>query len=338
VTESPSGVDGPQTIRGLPRRAWRAAAKRAVHGFVRHAGIDSAAALTFYSALTVLPAALTVIAALSLGNGRRHAATVILDVIDELAQSSTVEAIRGPLTELFTVTNPGLALLIGITLSLWTMSGYATAFGRAVNRVYEVQEGRSIWKFRGRMLLLAVFLLAAFGAIVTLLVTTPRLAGAIAGSMDIAQPWIIVWSVGRWPVLIALIALVIAVLYYVTPNVRHERMRWVSVGAVFAIVAWGLAAAGFWFYVATVGQYDRIYGWLGGAIVLLLWLYLTNLVLVLGAEADAEGVRLRQLNAGLSTEEIVQLPLRDTARSDMLEKQRADDIAEASRIREDTRR
>jgi membrane protein len=331
-------ADPAQTIRGVPGSAWRHAAKRAWHGFRRHRGIDSAAALTFYAALTVLPAALTIIAAFSLGIGRRDAAGVIIDVIDEVAQSSTVEAIRGPLTELFTITNPAVALAVGVALSLWTMSGYATAFGRAVNSVYEVEEGRPIWKFRGLMLLLAVFLLLAFVAIVALLTTTPRLAAAIAAPLGITQPWITAWSVGRWPVMVVLIALVIAVLYYATPNVRHERIRWVSVGAVFAILAWGIAAAGFWLYVATVGQYDRVYGWLGGAIVLLLWLYLTNLVLVLGAEVDAEGVRLRQLNAGKSTEEIVQLPLRDTARTDALAKQRSDDIEESIRLRDDTPR
>jgi membrane protein len=327
-------TDPAQTTRGLPRAAWQYAARRAWHGFMRHRGIDSAAALTFFSALTVFPAALTVVSAFAIGNGKRDAATVIIDVIDEVAQESTVEAIRDPITQLFTVTNPGIALGVGIVLSLWTMSGYATAFGRAVNSVYEVQEGRQIWKFRGLMLLLAAFLLVVFGAIVALLVTTPRLATAIGASLGIGEPWITAWSIGRWPALAVLLGLLIAVLYYFTPNVRHERMRWVSFGALFAMVAWAVGTTAFGIYIALVGQYDKIYGWLGGGLVLLLWLYLSNLVLVLGAEVDAEGVRLRQLNAGLPAEEVVQLAMRDTSRNLMLARQRAADIEEASRMRE----
>lgn len=323
-----------QTSRGLPRAAWAYAVRRVLHGFVRHRGLDSAAGLTYFAALGIFPAALTVVAALSLGNGRRDAATVILDIVDEVAQPATVEAVRGPLTQLFTVTNPGVALGIGILLCLWSFSSYATAFGRAVNSVYEVEEGRQLWKFRGTMLVLSVFLLVAYAAIAALLLTTPRIAEAIAGSLSIGEPWVTAWAFGRWPVLLALVTLVIAVLYFFTPNVRHHRMRWVSYGAVFVIVVWGLATALFGLYVATVGTYDRIYGWLGGAIALLIWLYITNYVLVLGAEVDAEVMRLRQLGAGIQAEQVIQLPMRDTARNLMLARQRAQDEAEGRAIRE----
>lgn len=326
------------TAKGLPRSSWAYAARRVWHGFVRHRGIDSAAALTFFSALAIFPAALTIVSAFAIGNGKRDASTVILEIIDEVAQESTVEAIRGPLTELFTVTNPGIALAIGGVLSLWSLSSYATAFGRAVNSVYEVQEGRQIWKFRGLMLVLALFLLVVFVAIVVLLVTTPRLAAAIGDSFGVGEPWVSAWNIGRWPVLLLLLALLLAVLYYFTPNVRHIRLRWVSFGALFAIVAWGLATAGFAAYVATVGQYDRVYGWLGGGVALLVYLYITNLVLVLGAEVDAEVVRLRQLGAGIAAEEIIQLPMRDTTRNLMLARQLAQDVSDGRAIRESATR
>jgi membrane protein len=153
--------------------------------------------------------------------------------------------------------------------------------------------------------------------------------------VGIGEPWLTVFAVGRWPVLAVLVTLVVAVLYYATPNVRHERIRWVSHGALFAIVAWSLATGAFALYVATVAPYDRIYGWLGGGLALLLWLYLTNLVLVLGAEVDVEVMRLRQLSAGIAAEETVQIPLRDTARNLMLARQRASDEAEGRRMREE---
>lgn len=308
----------------------RFAARRAWHGFIRHRGIDSAAALAFFSSLALFPMALTVVSAYALGNGREDAARNLLAIVGEVVQPETVDTLREPLTQLFTVANPGVGLVIGLVLSLWSLSSYATAFGRAVNTVYEVHEGRQIWKFRGLMLVLAVVLLALFAAIAVLLLTTQRVATAVG----IAEPWLTVWAIGRFPVVILLFTLLIAVLYYVTPNVRHERVRWVSFGALFAIVVWGLATAAFTVYVSTVGTYDRVYGWLGGGLALLLWLYITNLVLVLGAEVDAEFVRLRQLRAGIPAEEVVQLPMRDTRRNLMLARQRAHDEAEGREIRE----
>ena len=323
------GPDDPSP-RALPARAWRAAARRAWHGFMLHRGFDSAAALTFFGTLAFFPAALTGVALLSVVQGRDPAAESLLAFVSEIAQPATVDAVRGPLSELFTVTNPWLALVVGAVLSLWTMSGYATAFGRAVNNVYEVHEGRPIWKFRGLMLVLALFLVIGFAAVVALLLATPNAAGAIG----VTGPWLTVWAFARWPALVVVVGLIIAVLYYATPNVRHDRFRWVSYGALFAILVWALATLAFYGYIAIIGQYDRIYGWIGGAIVLLLWLYLTNLVLVIGAEVDAEVVRLRQLAAGLPAESVVQLPMRDTKRNLMLARQRARDEADAASIRE----
>jgi len=297
---------------------------------MRHRGIDSAAALSFFAALTFLPAALAVVSAVAVANGRDRAVDIVLSIADEVLRPTTVDTLREPITELFSVANPAIGLGIGVVLCLWSVSGYATAFGRAVNSVYEVQEGRQFWRFRGTMLLLAVLLLVLGAVIVVLLATTPRIASALG----LGEPWLTVWNVGRWPALLLLITLLIAVLYYATPTVRHERMRWVSFGAVFAIIAWSLATLGFSLYVSVIGAYDRIYGWLGGLLVLLLWIYLTNLVLVLGAEFDAEVVRLRQLNAGLAAEEVVLLPMRDTRRNLMLAQQRAADIAEAKAMRE----
>ncbi len=305
------------TARGIPRAAWKAAALRAWHGFVRHRGIDSAAALTYFALLATLPVALSVVSAFAIAVGKSDAAAIILDLADEVVQSDTVETLRAPITELFTVTNPGIALAVGIVLSLWTVSGYATAFGRAVNSAYEVQEGRQIWRFRGTMLVLAVFILVMMSIIVAVLFS--RSLGPV-----------------RWVLVIPVVALLYAVLYYVTPNVRHARMRWVSFGAAFAIIVASIATAAFALYVSTVAQYDRIYGWLGGAIVLMLWLYLVNLVLVLGAEVDAEVVRLRQLTAGIDATETIQVPLRDTNRNLMLAKQRAADIDAARDILNDS--
>jgi len=316
-----------------PRREWRFAFRRAWHGFTRHRGIDSAATLAFFSALAIFPAALAVVSAFALGQGKDRAADTVLDLAKELLRPGTVEVLTAPLTQLFSIDNPGVALTIGIVLSVWSMSSYATAFGRAANSVYEVQEGRRLLKFRGLMLILSAFLIAAFAAVVLLLLTTTNVATAIGEELGFGEPWVAIWSYGRWPVLVAILTAIIAVLYYYTPNIRHERMRWVSTGAVFAIVAWGLATAAFGFYVSTIANYDRVYGWLGGGLALLIWLYISNLALVAGIEVDAEFTRLRQLLAGIPAEKTVQLPLRDTARNLILAKRRAGDEAEGIEIR-----
>jgi membrane protein len=324
-------VNTTQTSRGIPRASWRYAVRRARHGFVRHRGIDSAAALTFFAALALFPGALVVVSSFAIVRDRDQAVESILSVVGEFVKKSTVDALEDPLRSFLRIENPGIALAIGLWLLLWTLSAYATAFGRTINTTYEVLEGRRLWKFRGLMLVVTAFL---FGAILLILIVTPRIAGSIGEQAGFAEPWVTAWNFGKWPVLAVLAVLVAAVLYYFTPNVRHLRLRWVSWGAVFAIVTWALATAGFAVYVGTVGQYDRIYGWIGGGIVLLLWLYITNLVLVLGAEFDAEVVRLRQLGAGVAAEETIQLPLRDTTRNLVLARQRADDVRDGKAIRD----
>ncbi|MDJ0334762.1 YihY/virulence factor BrkB family protein [Salinibacterium sp. G-O1] len=320
---------GPRT-----RSAWTYTIRRTWHGFVRHRGIDSAAALTFFSALAVFPSALVVVSAFALAVGKRQAATSILDIVDMFAQESAVTTLREPISQLFSIENPGAALVIGLLLSIWSLSSYSTAFGRAVNSVYEVQEGRRIVKFRALMVMVATFLLIVFAAIVALLLLTPTVGKAIGATIGVGEPWITVWSFARWPGLLVLATMLTTVLYHFTPNVRHEKVRWIGFGSVFAIVTWSLATALFSLYVTNVGSYDRIYGWLGGGLALLVWLYISNLVLVLGAEVDAEVVRLRQLEAGIEAEETVQLPMRDTTRNLILARRRARNIAEGRAIRE----
>lgn len=322
------------TTRGIGRSAWRYAALRAQHGFVRHRGLDSAAALTFFATLALFPGALVVVSAFATVDNRSGTVDNILYVVGEFVTPDTVETLRAPINSLLTIGSPWLALMIGVVLTVWSLSGYATAFGRAMNAIYEVQEGRRVLVFRILMILLSVLLMVGFALIAVILLTTPRAAAAIGETVGIAAPWLTAWNFGKWPVLAILVFVIIGVLYYATPNVRHLRVRWVSWGALFAIVIWALATVAFGFYVATVATYPRVYGWLGGAVVLLLWLYISNLVLVLGAEVDAELVRVRQLTAGIPAEETIQLPARGTARTLRLASIRSKDVAEGRAIRE----
>ncbi len=316
------------------RQLWLYAVRRAWHGFIRHRGIDSAATLAFFSALTVLPASLTIVSALALGMGKQGAADFVLDLVDSLARPETADVVKDPLTQLFSINNPVIALLIGIVLSVWSMSSYATAFGRAANTVYEIEEGRRFTKFRALMILLSLFLLVAFATVFVLLLTTQNAAEVFAHELGIGEPWVSVWMIGRWPVLLVVLTFIVAVLFYATPNIHREKRRWVGVGALLAIIMWGSATAVFALYVSTVSNYDRVYGWLGGALALLVWMYITNIAMVAGLEVDAEFTRIRQLSNGIEAEAGVKLPLRDTHRNLLLARRIARDEAEGRAIRE----
>jgi len=323
------------TSRGLSRESWRYAGKRSLHGFVRHRGLDSAASLTFFATLALFPASLMLVSIFAIASGGEAAALArITDILGEVFQPSAVESIEGPLGQLLNIPNPGIALGIAIVLGIWTVSSYATAFGRAINAVYEVQEGRQFWKFRGLMIVVAIVLIVCTAVIAAILLGTPTVSAAIGENLGIPNGWIIAWDIAKWPVLVAIAIAIVGIIYYYTPNVRHLRLRWVSWGATLAILAWGAATAGFAAYVLTFETYNRVYGWLGGAVALLVWLYISNLVLVLGAELDAEIVRVRQLASGIPAETVIQLPLRDTARNLWIAKQLADDERTGRKIRE----
>lgn len=322
----------------LPRGSWRIAVRRAWHGFVRHRGIDAAAALTFFTTLAAFPAALAFVSAFALAGDRDRAVKDLLAVAHTLLPPEVVESMAEPIGQLLRLDNAGVALAIAIVLLLWTASGYATAFGRAVNAVYEVQEGRPFWAFRGRMLIVAALLVVMATMIVLGLLATPSATADILGRRDLAPIATAVWSWGRWPLLLMLAVLFVATLYTLTPNVQHERVVWASVGTGFAIGTWGVATGGYALYVTIIGAYGAIYGSIGTLLVALLWGYLTNLALVAGVELDAEFVRLRQLARGVDATEAVRVPVRDVTRDHWIARQRDEDVADSRRILEAARR
>lgn len=326
--------DDPGTATKLPRGSWRLAARRAWHGFVRHRGIDAAAALTFFTTVAAFPAALAFVSVFALTSDRERAVDDLVAIVSTLLPDDIAESFGDGVRQLLQLENPGIALTIAIVLLLWTASGYATAFGRAVNAVYEVQEGRPFWAFRGRMLLVAIVLVVLATAIVLTLLATPQAADDILGRRGLAPVVATAWNWIRWPLLLVLVLLFAAVLYTLTPNVRHQRIVWASVGSAFAIGVWALATAGYALYVAIIGAYGAIYGSIGVLLVALLWAYLTNIALVAGAELDAEFVRLRQLARGIHAEEVIRMPVRDTSRDHWIARQHDEDVADGRRIRE----
>lgn len=299
----------------IPGR-WRVAVRRAGHGFLRHRGIDAAAALTFFSLLMLLPASLALVSVFAVLDDRDRAVDDLAALLDVVLPDQATRDLEGVLRELLSLNNPWLALGIAIVLLIWTTSGYATAFGRAGNAVFEVEEGRPFWAFRGRMLFVAIVLDLLGAALVTVLL----------GPGD----WPI-WAVLRWPTLLAFAVLFVTVLYAFTPNVVRPHLRWVSVGSGFAIAFW-IAVTGVVALYAALVDHGAIYGSLGGVILTLLWLYATNAALVAGVELDAEFTRLRRLAEGEDVAVHLDLPLRDTRRIRMLRRQRNADIAAAREL------
>ena len=320
--------------RDLQRTGVRAVVRRTYHSVVRHRVVDAAASLTFFALLTAFPAALAVVSALSVVDRQGDSVSDIVEVLGFIVRPETAQHLEGPLRQLLTLDDPWVGFSIGLVLTLWSLSGYATAFGRAMNTAYEVEEGRRIWKFRSMMLLVTLLVMVGGAIAIVILLGTPSVSAAIVRQLGWA-PWIDdLWNVAKWPVLAVVLVVMVAVLYTATPNVKTPRLRWVSAGAAFAIVTWALATVGFSVWVETVGSGgNRAYGWLGGAILLLVYLYISNFVLVVGGELDSEVIRLRQLLAGIEADETIRLPLRDVTRNFTLARWRDQDVRAAQDVR-----
>ena len=320
--------------RDLQRTGVRAVVRRTYHSVIRHRVVDAAASLTFFALLTVFPTALAVVSALSVVDRQGDSLTDIIQVLGYILRPETAQHLEAPLQQLLSLDNPWLGCTIGLVLTLWSLSGYATAFGRAMNTAYEVEEGRRIWKFRSMMLFVTLLVMVGGAIAIVILLVTPTVADAIVRQLGWA-PWTDeLWDVAKWPVLAVDLVVMVAVLYYATPNVKTPQLRWVSAGAAFAIGTWALATIGFAVYVETIGSGgNQAYGWLGGAILLLVYLYISNFVLVVGGELDSEVIRMRQLLAGIEADESIRLPLRDVTRNFTLARWRDQDIATAHRDR-----
>ena len=305
--DHPSKPDSPTDIKPP---AWGYVFKRSVAEFSKDQCTDLAAALTYFAVLSLFPGLLAVISLLGVFGQGQATTDWILDFLAEHAPGELVELLSEPISQLADRGGSGLALVTGLVGALWAASGYVGAFGRAMNRIYEIVEGRPFWKLRPMNLLVTVIVV---GCIVTVLGAF-LLAGDVGRELDAGLASVMGWA--SWPLAAALGVLMIAVLYYFTPNVRQPKFRWISLGAVIALLGMVLAAAGFAFYVANFSRYNAMYGTIGSVIVLLLGLWIMNNLLLFGAEFDAEVERGRQLQAGIEAEETIQLPPRDTRQID----------------------
>jgi membrane protein len=260
---------------------------------------DSAAALTYYAILSIFPALLALVAIVGLV-GNQHAVTKeMTDLVTSIGPASAAQTFKGPIDGLTKNSGTaGILLVVGVASALWTASGYVGAFMRASNVIYEVEEGRSIIKLRPLQMLVTLVLVLLLALVLVAVVLTGPLASKVGSAIGIGSTAVTVWNIAKWPVLLIVVMLMIALLYYASPNAKLRSPRSIFPGAVLAVVVWLIASAAFAFYVANFGSYSKTYGTLGGIIIFLVWMWITNVAILLGAEINAERERSRQLREG----------------------------------------
>ncbi|HET9138336.1 YihY/virulence factor BrkB family protein [Actinophytocola sp.] len=304
----------PKGPTDLSRRSWWGVLRRTFREFNDDNLGDWAAALTYRSVMSIFPMLVVLIAVL--GMLGPSATRTVTDTITQLVPGQGRDLLLDVVAQLQsarTVASP--IAIFGLALALWSASGYVASFIRASNAIYEVEEGRPVWKtwpLRLGITLVVVVLLTACAVGV---IATGALADRIGQLLGIGSTGVLIWEIAKWPVIALLVSLVFALLYWVSPNVRLPGFRWVSPGGLLAVAIWALASVGFALYIANFGSYNKTYGSLAGVIVFLVWLWLSNVAILLGAELDAELIRGRQLEAGQPDEEPF-LPPRDTRASD----------------------
>ncbi|MGY2873420.1 membrane protein [Marmoricola sp. URHA0025 HA25] len=330
---APDDERKPDQLREIRKRSWFYVLRRTIREFRNDNCTDLAAALTYYSVLAVFPGLLAVISTLGLVDLGGDSVQTMLDILAPLVDSSTLDAVRHPLEELSRSQSAGLAFVVGLAGALWSASGYVGAFSRAMNRVYGVEEGRPFYKLRPLQLLVTLVTVALCVVGLAILLVTGPVAQSVGDEIGVGNTVVDVWNIAKWPALAIVVILVVALLYYVTPNVRQPRFRWISAGALVAILVWVAVSVGFAFYVGNFSSYNKTYGSVAGGVVALLWLWLTNLALLFGAELDAELERGRELQAGMPAEETIQLPLRDESGVRKAERKQRETVAAGRELR-----
>jgi len=300
LDNAPQGADKAPTTGGT--------LKRTLKEFSEDNLTDWAAALTYYGTLALFPALIALLSIVGLLTNPQQ----LTDALTAVVPAQAAQTLTPVIEQLAGNTAPvGLGLIVGLAAAIWSASGYVGAFTRAANVVYETPEGRKVWKLKPLQLLVTLIGVLFAALIVAMLVLSGRVVDAVAGAIGLPASVVTVWSWAKWPVVVVLVALMIAVLYYSTPNVKLRGFRFTSPGAAVALLVWAAASALFAFYVANFSNYNATYGALAGVIVFLVWFWLTNLALLFGIELDAEIERTKELKEGVPlAEKEIQLDAR----------------------------
>ncbi|MEA2331849.1 MAG: rane protein [Thermoleophilaceae bacterium] len=295
MTDEQAAPEGPSDLKG---RSWGGVLKRTVKEFSDDNLTDWAAALTYYAVLAIFPAMIVLISVLGLIG--ESATQPLIDNLGSVAPgpakdifTSAIENIQGSQGA------AGVFFIIGLLGAIWSASGYIAAFMRASNSIYDIEEGRPIWKTLPVRVGLTVLLMVLTAVSAIGVTISGGLAKEVGGLIGLGDTAIQVWDIAKWPVLLLFVSFMFAVLYWAAPNVKQPGFRWITPGGVLAVIGWVIASAAFAFYVANFGSYNKTYGALAGPIVFLVWLWISNIMILLGAEFNAELERGRAIEAGM---------------------------------------
>ncbi len=279
-------------------RHWWPVLKRTVREFREDNLTDWAAALTYYAVLAIFPALIVLVSILGLVG--ESATEPLIDNLGTVAP--------GPAQEIFTsaIENlqgdqgaAGVLFVIGLLGALWSASGYVAAFMRASNAIYDIEEGRPIWKTLPVRVSLTLVLLTLLAISTIAVVLTGGLAERVGDLVGVGSTAVSVWDFAKWPVLLVVVSFMFALLYWAAPNVKHPGFRWISPGGVLAVIGWLIASGAFALFVSNFGSYNKTYGALAGVVVFLVWLWISNIMILLGAEFNAELERQRAIEGGM---------------------------------------
>jgi membrane protein len=283
--------------RSRPSPAWGGVLKRTVREFNEDGLTDWAAALTYYGILSIFPALIALVSILGLIG--RSATDPLLTNLGSFAPGPAHQILANALHQLTQSKGAaGLLFIVGLVGAIWAASGYVGGFMRAANRIWDVAEGRPFWKTIPLRLGITILMLVLLAASAIAVVVTGPLADRVGKLLGIGSVAVTVWDIAKWPVLVLVVAVMFSILYYASPNVRQPRFRWLTPGGVLAVVLWIIASALFAIYVGSFGSYNKTYGSLGAIVIFLVWLWISNVALLLGAEFNAEIERGRQIESG----------------------------------------
>ncbi|MET9667126.1 YihY/virulence factor BrkB family protein [Streptomyces sp. NPDC006475] len=303
--------EAPDTPAELPKKSWWAVLRRTAAEFKDDELADRAAALTYYGVLALFPALLVLVSLL--GVAGKSTTQSILDNLEKLTPGSARQIISNAVEQLQASSGTGSVLaIVGLLVALWSASGYVAAFIRSSNAVYDIPEGRPVWKVTPLRLVVTVVLMVLACASALIVVFTGGIARQVGNALGIGDTALTVWSIAKWPVLVLLVTIMIAILYWASPNAKGRGFKWVTPGSFLALLIWIAASAGFALYVANFASYNKTYGTLAGVIIFLVWLWITNLAILLGLEFDAEMARERAIVGGHPADEEPYVQPRDT--------------------------
>ena len=299
---------------GVPHETGKfATLKRAVKEFSEDNMTDWAAALTYYGLLSLFPALIALVSIVGIFGDPQSTTQKITDIVTQIGPKSAAETFSDPIK---TITQErgaaGVMLIVGILAALWSASGYTGAYMRASNIVWETPEGRPFWKARPLQMLVTLVLIILMLVIGLSIALSGPIVEAVANPLGIGSTAVSVWEIAKWPVLIVLFALMLSILNYTAPNVKQRKFKLVTAGSLFSMVVWIIASVLFAFYVANFGSYNKTYGTLGGLISLLVWMWITNVAILLGNELNAEIERSKEMDEGVPrADREIQLEPRD---------------------------